>query len=331
MSEWIGRHPELLVAGLKAGVLIFVLLTAVAYMVWFERKLIAHIQSRWGPYRVGPHGLLQPLADGLKFLFKEDIILTNVTSRFVYLFAPFLSLALALLAVNPGAARAQTQIVGGSQTSSLLGGALFAGEKILFKNDGRIKLLVLNFLPVENVSDSAAEGMTRIFFSNLANTGSFDMVGSRDIDEAYKSGSKDQQNLVECRVLDCGVKIGKRQGADFVVVGSLKVDKKDNNLKTLKVRVINISNNLADFEEDLKKFEDEEETLFNLANDIKRNFLLRGRVLNTSIRGIVISLEAEARGDGAMGERVELRKLGERDTFFATVTGSHTAVMDLNR
>ncbi|MFB3152994.1 MAG: NADH-quinone oxidoreductase subunit H, partial [Candidatus Acidiferrales bacterium] len=99
MSEWIGRHPELLVAGLKAGVLIFVLLTAVAYMVWFERKLIAHIQSRWGPYRVGPHGLLQPLADGLKFLFKEDIILTNVTSRFVYLLAPFLSVALALLAV----------------------------------------------------------------------------------------------------------------------------------------------------------------------------------------------------------------------------------------
>ena len=99
MSEWIGRHPELLVAGLKAGVLIFVLLTAVAYTVWFERKLIAHIQSRWGPYRVGPHGLLQPLADGLKFLFKEDIILTNVTSRFVYLLAPFLSLALALLAV----------------------------------------------------------------------------------------------------------------------------------------------------------------------------------------------------------------------------------------
>ncbi len=35
-------------------------------------KLSAHIQSRWGPYRVGPHGLLQPLADGLKFITKED-------------------------------------------------------------------------------------------------------------------------------------------------------------------------------------------------------------------------------------------------------------------
>ncbi len=45
-------------------VLLFLLLTALAYLVWFERKMAAHIQGRWGPYRVGPHGLLQPLADG---------------------------------------------------------------------------------------------------------------------------------------------------------------------------------------------------------------------------------------------------------------------------
>ena len=201
-----------------------------------------------------------------------------------------LILALVLLAVNPGPVRAQTQIVTGGETSSLLGGTLFAGEKILFKNDGRIKLLVLSFQPVaSSLTDSAAEGMTRILFSNLTNTGNFDIVGSRAIDEVYKNGSKEQRNLVECRVLDCGVNIGKRQGADFVVVGSLEVDLKDNDLKTLKVRVIDISNNLADFEEELR-FKDEEEALFNLANDIKRNFLLRGRVLNTSIRGIVISL-----------------------------------------
>jgi NADH-quinone oxidoreductase subunit H len=99
MTDWITRHPVLLVTLIKIVVMLLLLLTAVAYAVWFERKLIAHIQSRWGPYRVGPHGLLQPLADGLKFFFKEDIMLGTVTSRFIYLLAPFLAVTLALLAV----------------------------------------------------------------------------------------------------------------------------------------------------------------------------------------------------------------------------------------
>ena len=99
MTDWITRHPELVLAAIKIGVMIFLLLTAVAYAVWFERKVIAHIQSRWGPYRVGPHGLLQPVADGLKFLLKEDIVVSQVTSRFIYLLAPFLAVSLALLAV----------------------------------------------------------------------------------------------------------------------------------------------------------------------------------------------------------------------------------------
>lgn len=99
MTDWITRHPELVISAIKIGVVIFLLLTAVAYAVWFERKVIAHIQSRWGPHRVGPHGLLQPLADGLKFLFKEDIVVSEVTSRFIYLLAPFLAVSLALLAV----------------------------------------------------------------------------------------------------------------------------------------------------------------------------------------------------------------------------------------
>ncbi|PYU06579.1 MAG: NADH-quinone oxidoreductase subunit H, partial [Acidobacteria bacterium] len=47
---------------LKIIVLLFVILPLDAYLTWFERKVVAHIQSRWGPYRVGPHGLLQPLA-----------------------------------------------------------------------------------------------------------------------------------------------------------------------------------------------------------------------------------------------------------------------------
>ncbi len=73
-------------------------MTALAYLTWFERKVVAHIQSRWGPYYVGAHGLLQPLADGLKFLFKEDF--TPPTSdKLVYVLAPFLALSLSLTAI----------------------------------------------------------------------------------------------------------------------------------------------------------------------------------------------------------------------------------------
>ncbi len=86
----------------KVVLLLFIVLTVNAYLTWFERKVVAHIQSRWGPHRVGPHGLLQPAADGLKFLFKEDPTPAGV-DRFVYYLAPFLALALSLtsLAVIP--------------------------------------------------------------------------------------------------------------------------------------------------------------------------------------------------------------------------------------
>jgi len=86
----------------KIALLLFIVLTVNAYLTWFERKVVAHIQSRWGPHRVGPHGLLQPAADGLKFLFKEDPTPAGV-DRFVYYLAPLLALALSLtsLAVIP--------------------------------------------------------------------------------------------------------------------------------------------------------------------------------------------------------------------------------------
>jgi NADH-quinone oxidoreductase subunit H len=82
----------------KVAVVLGVLLTVVAYAVWLERKVVAHIQSRWGPYRVGPHGLLQPLADGLKIFLKEDIVPQDV-DRFVYWLAPFLAFTLAFLSI----------------------------------------------------------------------------------------------------------------------------------------------------------------------------------------------------------------------------------------
>jgi NADH-quinone oxidoreductase subunit H len=82
----------------KVVILLFVLLTALAYLTWFERKVVAHIQSRWGPYRVGPHGLLQPLADGVKFLFKEDVTPAGA-DKFAYFLAPFLALSLAITSI----------------------------------------------------------------------------------------------------------------------------------------------------------------------------------------------------------------------------------------
>src|ERR1700757_4420699 len=71
---------------------------AVAYTVLLERKLVGRIQNRWGPSRVGPFGLLQPLVDGAKSFLKEDIIPTAVY-RPLYLLAPILSLGCALISI----------------------------------------------------------------------------------------------------------------------------------------------------------------------------------------------------------------------------------------
>ena len=72
---------------------------SLAYLTWLERKVMARVQMRPGPTRVGPFGLLQPIADGLKFLFKEDVIPTNA-NRFLYIAAPIISLVPALLSFS---------------------------------------------------------------------------------------------------------------------------------------------------------------------------------------------------------------------------------------
>jgi len=87
---------------LKIAVVIGVVMFHVAYATYFERKVIGHIQVRMGPMEVGPHGILQPIADMLKLFFKEDII-PEKADRPVFYFAPIISLmaALSSLAVIP--------------------------------------------------------------------------------------------------------------------------------------------------------------------------------------------------------------------------------------
>src|SRR6202041_1420487 len=89
----------ILVSLVKTVIALFVLLTAVAYTVWLERKVVGHIQNRWGPTRVGPFGLLQPAADGLKFLFKEDLTPPHVYKP-LFLAAPMMALIFALTSIS---------------------------------------------------------------------------------------------------------------------------------------------------------------------------------------------------------------------------------------
>src|ERR1039458_6848424 len=83
----------------KAAVIFAVLMTTLAYLQWVERKVIAHVQVRPGPYRVGPHGLLQPLADVIKLLTKEDLLPPYVNKP-LYLLAPFPAMTMSLLAIS---------------------------------------------------------------------------------------------------------------------------------------------------------------------------------------------------------------------------------------
>lgn len=80
---------------IKSTLLVLLLLTATAYAVWLERKLLGRFQVRYGPNRVGPFGLLQPLADGIKLLTKESFV-PRGADRFVFLLSPVILTVAAL-------------------------------------------------------------------------------------------------------------------------------------------------------------------------------------------------------------------------------------------
>jgi NADH-quinone oxidoreductase subunit H len=82
---------------LKIVLIILPIMGAVAYLTLAERKVIGYMQIRIGPNRVGPYGLLQPLADGLKLLFKE-IIIPSGSDKFLFILAPIMALAPSLAA-----------------------------------------------------------------------------------------------------------------------------------------------------------------------------------------------------------------------------------------
>ena len=87
---------NVLIIIIKIAVVLAVGLLHVAYATYFERKVIGHMQVRMGPMRVGPHGLLQPFADGLKLFFKEDIIPAQADKVLFYL-APVIFMASAMV------------------------------------------------------------------------------------------------------------------------------------------------------------------------------------------------------------------------------------------
>ncbi len=83
---------------LKTVIVLVITLTAVAYTVLLERKLLGRMQNRWGPSRTGPFGLLQPLADGIKLFLKEDLT-PLLVEKPIFLAAPIIALGCALTSI----------------------------------------------------------------------------------------------------------------------------------------------------------------------------------------------------------------------------------------
>src|SRR6202012_5112998 len=99
MSHLTPFEIFLLISIVKIAVVLVITLTTVAYTVLLERKVLGRMQNRWGPSRVGPFGLLQPLADGIKLFLKEDLMPLSV-ERPLFVLAPLIALGCALVSIS---------------------------------------------------------------------------------------------------------------------------------------------------------------------------------------------------------------------------------------
>ena len=99
MSHLTPFQIFLVISIIKIAVVLVITLTAVAYTVLLERKVLGRLQNRWGPSRVGPFGLLQPLADGIKLFLKEDMMPLAV-ERPLFILAPLIALSCALVSIS---------------------------------------------------------------------------------------------------------------------------------------------------------------------------------------------------------------------------------------
>src|SRR5213592_4119398 len=88
--------PPVVTAAIAGFIVLNAIIGMVTYVTLLERKFAARMQSRIGPYRVGPHGLLQPIADALKLMMKEDVV-PRLADRGVYNLAPIVFLVPCML------------------------------------------------------------------------------------------------------------------------------------------------------------------------------------------------------------------------------------------
>jgi NADH-quinone oxidoreductase subunit H len=122
-----------LVIVIKAAVVVFVLVTAFAYTLLWERKLLGRFQARYGPNRAGPVGYLQPLADVVKLIFKEDFV-PQGANRLLFQIAPMISVFAAVAAVAVIPFGDPIEVFG--QDVNLVGADLDIGVLFLFALSG---------------------------------------------------------------------------------------------------------------------------------------------------------------------------------------------------